>query len=48
MPCCEDGQEFPKLSPVHATAVTAPTGTQHVTQVAERGLHIKHGFTIST
>ena len=44
----EDGQDFTKSSPGNVKsgdndAATAPTGAYHVTQVAERGLHIKHG-----
>ena len=41
-------QVFPELSPGHTTpgsngTVTAPTRTQHITKVAESGLHSKHG-----
>ena len=44
----EDGQDFTKSSPGYVKsgdndAATAPTGAYHLTQVAERGLHIKHG-----
>ena len=44
----QDRQVITGLSPDHSTfggndTVTAPTGAQHITQVAECGLHIKHG-----
>ena len=47
VPSGEDGQKFPELSlgttPSGNGIVTAPTRTQHVTQVTESGLYIKHG-----
>ena len=43
-----DKQEFTELSLGHRASiindtVTAPIEAQHVTQIAESGLHIKHG-----
>ena len=46
----EGRQETPEHFPGHATCgsndtVTATSGSQHVTKVAESGLHTKHGDT---